>query len=342
MTQLLSAMRVLRVDAQRPDRGVLREASELLRAGGLVAFPTETVYGLGAHALDPAAVRRIYDVKGRPAANPLIVHVAGAAAARALAAEWTSTAEALAIAFWPGPLTLVVRKASSVPDITTAGQDSVGLRVPSHPVALALLDLAGIPVAAPSANLSTQLSPTTARHVERALGDRVDMIVDGGATTVGIESTVVDATGAVPRILRPGMLSEGDIERVVGTVARGGEQAPRTESAPRSPGLMGRHYAPRARVRLFASDERGPALAAAVAALDQSGRVGAMTFTPLGLPLVSEYTMPRDPVTYAQSLYATLHAMDDAHCELVLIELPPETPEWAGIIDRLRRTTILP
>ena len=332
-------MRVIRIDGAAPDYALLREAADLLRAGRLVAFPTETVYGLGAHALDPAAVQRIYDAKGRPSMNPLIVHVATTTAARALAAEWTPTAQSLAEKFWPGPLTLVVKKRDVVPDIVTANHDTVGLRVPAHPVALALLETASLPVAAPSANLSTQVSPTTAEHVRRGLGDRVDLIIDGGPTSVGIESTVVDATGAVPRVLRPGMISHADIERVAGAVAQP-QQSPATESHPLSPGMMGRHYAPRARVRLFRESERAAAVADARATIDQGKRVGAMTFRPLDLELAEEHTMPSNPRAYARELYATLHALDDARCDLVLLELPPESAEWTAILDRLRRTTL--
>lgn len=332
-------MRVVKLGYENPDRGVLREAADLLRAGKLVAFPTETVYGLGAHALDPAAVQRIYDAKGRPSKNPIIVHVADISAARALAAEWTPAADALANAYWPGPLTLVVRKTNAVPDIVTAGQDTVGLRVPAHPVALALLETAKIPVAAPSANLSTQLSPTTAEHVRRALGDRVDLIVDGGPTSVGIESTVVDVTGRLPRILRPGMLSRADVARITGSAAEADAESA-AESAPRSPGAMGRHYAPRARIRAFTETDRQAAIADARRAMDGGQRVGAMTFARIDLPFAMQHVMSPDPSAYARGLYATLHALDDARCDMVLLERPPDTPEWTAILDRIRRTTL--
>lgn len=337
---IFGGMRVARVDATNPDHAVLREAAALLRDGKLVAFPTETVYGLGAHALDPRAVQRIYDAKGRPSINPLIVHVASVAAARALASDWPEWAEVLAQKFWPGPLTLVVRKKEVVPAIVTAGHDTVGVRVPAHPVALALLETARLPVAAPSANLSTQVSPTTADHVRRGLGDRVDLIIDGGPTSVGIESTVVDVTGTVPRVLRPGMISHADIQRAAGAVAAPSSDAPRAEDDPRSPGLVGRHYAPRARVFLFSESDRSAALAEARAYMGDGRRVGAMVFRSLGLGLGEEHAMPANARAYARELYATLHALDDARCDLVLLELPPDTPEWAAIRDRLRRTTL--
>ena len=197
----------------------------MLRAGGLVAFPTETVYGLGADALDPAAVRRIYEAKGRPAFNPIIVHVASIEHARRLARQWPAHATRLAQRFWPGPLTLVVPKDVTVPDIVTAGLDAVGIRVPAHPVALALIRAADLPVAAPSANRFTQLSPTSADHVAQALGDRIDVLLDGGPAQVGIESTVVDLTGPMPRLLRPGMISIASLEEVVGPVERDDRRA---------------------------------------------------------------------------------------------------------------------
>src|SRR5919202_2722131 len=215
-------MPTLPVDPEHPEPEPIARAAAVLKQGGLVAFPTETVYGLGANALDAAAVARIFAAKGRPAYNPLITHVADVAGARRLARHWPESAERLAAAFWPGPLTVVVPKRPEVPDAVTAGLDSVAVRVPAHPVALALLREAALPVAAPSANRSTQLSPTTARHVEQALGDRVDLILDGGPTRVGIESTVVDLTGDVPVLLRPGLLAARDLEPVVGALGAPG------------------------------------------------------------------------------------------------------------------------
>lgn len=317
---------------------MLAEAAALLRAGRLVAFPTETVYGLGANALDEAAVRRIYEAKGRPAFNPIIVHVASADTARALAAEWTAAADALARAFWPGPLTLVVRRAPAIPDIVTAGGDTVGVRVPAHPVALALLREAAIPVAAPSANLSMQVSPTSARHVQRALGggDRVDLLIDGGETRVGIESTVVDTTGGVPRVLRPGMISREAVAGVAGGAS--GPDAAESETATlRSPGLLEKHYAPRARARLFPASDRRTAAGEVAAGVAQGRRVGTMVFRPLEVPGAHEHIMPAAADHYARVLYATLHALDDLGCDVIWIEEPPPGADWAGILDRLRR-----
>ncbi len=327
-------MTVVRVNPDAPDRATLQRAAALLRAGQLVAFPTETVYGLGANALDERAVQRIYDAKGRPAMNPIIVHVANIDAARDLTPEWTDAADALARAFWPGPLTLVVRKSPAIPAIVTAGGDTVGLRVPAHPVALALLHEADIPVAAPSANLSNQVSPTSAAHVLRGLGDRVDLIIDGGDTHVGIESTVVDVTGGVPRVLRPGMLSRESIAEVVGAAH---SPEPHSPGARRSPGMLATHYAPRAPMKVFAKDDRARVSAAVADGVAKSKNVGVMVFTSLHVPGTHERLMPTDATGYARALYATLHALDDLGCDVIWIERPPMAPEWAGILDRVMR-----
>ena len=330
-------MRVLRVSADAPSRAALDEAAELLRAGELVAFPTETVYGLGANALDARAVQRIYDAKGRPGINPLIVHVAGIDQARALSSTWTRVANALAEALWPGPLTIVVEKTAAIPPIVSAGGDTIGLRVPAHPVALALLAAARIPIAAPSANLSNQVSPTTAQHVVDGLGDRVGLILDGGPTTIGIESTVVDATGAIPRILRPGMISREEIARIVGAVESEAPPPPRDAIVPRSPGLLGKHYAPRGAVRLFDTMEADAIAAEARRLLTNGSRIGAMVFTSLGVPGVQEFAMPASAGDYARLLYATLHTLDQAGSDVILVERPSGTDEWSGVVDRLER-----
>jgi L-threonylcarbamoyladenylate synthase len=272
----------------------------LLRAGKLVAFPTETVYGLGANALDEAAVRGIFDTKGRPTSSPLIVHVTGIEMARELAAEWPEKAEFLARKFWPGPLTIIVAKTARVPDIVTAGLPSVGVRMPAHPVAMALLEAAGIPIAAPSANRFTELSPTTAEHVREAFPDILTL--DGGPCAVGIESTVISLAGPVPRILRPGMITQQQIEEVIGPVETG--------AGPESPGQHPRHYSPRTPVIL-----------------------GDPPVTGHGVRL----EMPTDPAQYAEQLYAALHDLDQQGFDWIAIEMPPDTPEWAGVRDRLQR-----
>ncbi len=234
---------VLAVDARAPQPDLIARAAAVLRSGGLVAFPTETVYGLGALALDAAAVRRIFAAKGRPANNPLIVHIADPKDASQVAAEWPDAAERLARRFWPGPLTLVVPRTAGVPDATTAGGPTVAVRVPAHPVALALLRAVGAPVAAPSANRSAELSPTLAEHVLRGLTGRIDLVLDGGPTAGGIESTVLDMTTAPPRLLRPGLIGPAELEAVIGPVGRTG--ATQAGSALPSPGMLPRHYSPR-------------------------------------------------------------------------------------------------
>ena len=328
-------MRTISLDGGAPERRAIDEAAAILRRGGLVAFPTETVYGLGANALDASAVARIFAAKGRPSYNPLIVHVPNEAAARALASEWPETASRLAHAFWPGPLTIVLRKQAVVPDIVTAGLDSVALRVPAHPVALALLRASGLSLAAPSANRSMALSPTTAQHVARSLGDRVDLILDGGPTTVGIESTVVDLRGERPSILRPGLLGAREIEPVVGALAVPTELA--GDAARPAPGMLDRHYAPRAELRLFTATDSA-AIAREVAALAGRGaRVATLVLDARVEEPAEVVRMPNDPAHYAQRLYGTLHDLDEAGYDVVYVERVPNDDRWAGVRDRLER-----
>ncbi len=330
-------MRRLSVDPAAPDPLAIAAAATVLRAGGLVAFPTETVYGLGADALDPAAVRRIFEAKGRPAFNPVIVHVASLEQARRLARRWPADATRLASRFWPGPLTLVVPKEITVPDIVTAGLDAVGIRVPAHPVALALIRAANLPVAAPSANRFTQLSPTSADHVAQALGDRVDLLLDGGPAQVGIESTVVDLTGARPRLLRPGMISVAALEEVVGPLAP--DAAEPAGDAPRlSPGQVERHYAPRAPLVVLTRSQIEE-LADREETEDPNQAVtGALVYTDLRLPTRWHVVrLPERADGYAHGLYAGLHQLDDAGCARIVVELPPSGSEWSAVHDRLRR-----
>jgi L-threonylcarbamoyladenylate synthase len=277
-------------------------AAELLRAGKLVAIPTETVYGLGANALDEAAVRRIFEAKRRPLSSPLIVHVSDIAMARGLAEDWPREAEALAARFWPGPLTIIVPKNSRVPDAVTAGLPSVALRMPSHPLALAVIEAAQLPIAGPSANRFTELSPTTAQHVRDGLGDAVDFILDGGPCTVGIESTVISLAGPKPRILRPGMVSQTQIEEVIGPVESG--------AGAESPGQHPKHYSPRTRI--------------VIGTRPSSGRG-------------TELRLPSDTAAAAETLYRRLHELDQEGYDWIAIDLPPDTPEWAGIRDRIIR-----
>lgn len=324
--------RIVPVSVTRPDPEILAAAGRILREGGLVAFPTETVYGLGTNALDPRGIARIFSAKGRPGYNPVIAHVASVAQARELVRAWPDAAEQLAAEFWPGPLTMVLPKRPHVPDSLTAGAPAVAVRLPAHPVAGALIAAAGVPVAAPSANRSTEVSPTTAQHVARSLGDRVDLILDGGATEVGIESTVVDLTGPLPRILRPGPINAADIEARVGPLG----QRASAEGPLLSPGLHDRHYAPRARVRLFLPEER-PALARESAAVESSGGVVGGMLLGDDLPGRHMLRMPDDPAGYARALYAALHQLDDLECDLIAIELVPDEILWAGVRDRLLR-----
>jgi L-threonylcarbamoyladenylate synthase len=327
-------MAIIQVSPTAPAPGAIARAAALLGQGRLVAFPTETVYGLGANALDPEAVNRIYEAKGRPGYNPLIVHVADAAAARRLVTAWPEAAERLAARWWPGPLTIVLPKSREVPSEVTAGLSTVALRVPAHPVALALLKAAGVPVAAPSANRSGELSPTTAQHVERSLGDRVPMILDGGPTTVGIESTVLDLSDRAPMLLRPGMVTREEIEALIGPVA----MAPKVEdpAEPRaSPGMLDRHYAPKARVVLFSDPSE--AMQAVADARAKGGRVATLyrSMRITGADLQEE--LPNDATAFARDLYGALHRLDQEGVAVILVERLPSDAAWAGIRDRLDR-----
>ncbi len=294
----------------------------MIRAGKLVAFPTETVYGLGANALDSEAVERIYLVKGRPPSSPLIVHVNGIAMACTIVAEWPPEAQLLAERFWPGALTLVLPKQAIVPDCVTAGLPTVGVRVPAHPLALALIGEAGVPIAAPSANRFTELSATTAEHVRRSLGRQVAMILDGGPTRVGIESTVLSLAGAQPMLLRPGMISIGEIESLIGSVGIGGTPE---SGAHESPGLHRKHYSPKTRLLLT---EGG--------VLPATGR-GAYIFVAVQAQAERVVRMPEEPAAYAAKLYAVLHDLDRQELDWIAVERPPETAAWAAIADRLKR-----
>lgn len=323
------------VHAERPDAGVIAEAAEIIRRGGLVAFPTETVYGLGANALDPEAVKRIFDAKGRPSYNPLIAHVLGVAEARETASTWPASAELAASAFWPGPLTLVVPRDPLVPDIVTAGLDTVALRVPSHPVALALLRASGLPLAAPSANRFTEVSPTRAAHVVKGLDGRIDMILDGGPTAVGIESTVLDLSGSEPVLLRPGSISHAALEAVLGPIRTG--RAITGEAARPSPGMTDRHYAPHAELRVL-PPEPGSARAAFVGRAKERGAIVGGLVLGTAVPGIDHpVQMPPDAETYARQLYAALHRLDELGCDVVVADEVPRGPEWAGVRDRLAR-----
>ena len=328
--------------------GEIDRAAQLLRAGRLVVFPTETVYGLGANALDAEAVARIYAVKRRPAASPLIVHVASIAMAKALVAAWPEAADRLAQRFWPGPLTLVLTKSHvgadpfvrpaerskaalssssmTIPATVTAGLPTVALRMPAHPMALALIRAAGVPVAAPSANRFTELSPTTAEHVRSSLGSDVDFILDGGPCQIGIESTVVSLAGPQPVLLRPGGISRTELEQIIGPVAAMPEDVP--AGAYPAPGMHPRHYSPRTLLYLAVNGE-----------LPDRGRRGIYLQHrhPPRRNKVAIRQMPPSAGGYAAALYQALHQADDGNYDWIAVDLPPDTPEWEAIHDRLTR-----
>jgi L-threonylcarbamoyladenylate synthase len=289
-----------------------------------VAFPTETVYGLGANALDAAAVERIFVAKQRPRSSPLIVHVASVEMASEVASIWSEQAEVLARRFWPGPLTLVLPKKPSIPGIVTAGLPTAGLRMPAHPVALDLIRTAGVPVAAPSANRFTGLSPTSAAHVREGLGDAVDLILDGGPAQVGIESTVLSLAGASPVLLRPGMVSREQIEAVIGPV----ETAGRIENgtAHPSPGMHHRHYSPQT-----------PLLVVRDGMLPAAGRGVYLAWSGDPSGPVRTVPMPAEAGAYGSVLYDTLHRLDRERLDWIAVEEPPAGDAWDGIRDRLSR-----
>jgi len=311
------------------DDGGIRMAAHVLASGGLVAFPTETVYGLGADACDGTAVARLYAAKGRPSFNPLIAHVADLAAAERLAV-FNDQARQLAKAFWPGPLTLVLPKAPDcrVADLATAGLDTIALRVPDHPVAQALLTAFGGPVVAPSANRSGHVSPTTAGHVMADLRGKIDLVVNGGATPVGIESTIVACLNGRAILLRPGGLAREAIERVAGPLAHHEREAVAVE-APQAPGMLASHYAPRARIRLEAEDVRpGEALLALGAALPPGAEAAVA---------VRNLSEGGDLVEAAANLFAHLRALDDAGAATIAVMPVPHTGLGEAINDRLAR-----
>jgi L-threonylcarbamoyladenylate synthase len=326
---------VLPVDPHSPDDAVIAQAAVVLRGGGLVAFPTETVYGLGANALNATAVARVFAAKGRPATNPLIVHVPNVETARTLVADWPLLADRLAREFWPGPLTLVVPRLPIVPDAVTAGGSTVALRVPAHPVALALLQSSGLALAAPSANRSTEISPTCAEHVLRGMGDRIDLLLDAGPAAGGLESTVLDVCTVPPRLLRPGLITPAQLAAMAGPIAN---VAATTENAmpPGSPGLMRRHYAPGTPLELVP----GNAMHRVLALVGRGQRVGWIRFPRHDLPTTDSLRiveMPENAADYAARLYAVLHELDRAGLDRIVCELPPATDDWLAIHDRLTR-----
>lgn len=296
----------------------IREAAQYLAEGGLVVIPTETVYGIAADATQPAAVRRVFEVKGRPNENPLIVHVADVTMLETQVAGVPEWVRPLIDRFMPGPLTVVLPKAPEVPDIVTGGLPTVAVRMPQHPVALSVISALERPLAVPSANRFMHVSPTKAEHIDSLIGEAVAMVLDGGPCSIGVESTVVDATSFPPKVLRPGGVSRGMIQEVLGTPL--GEMPPGGER--RSPGMYSRHYAPRAKLLLV-----------------KQIPPGAVGFGFEVEPGPSTVRMPRDPVAYAASLYDVLHRLDQAGVAVILAETPPETPAWEAVHDRLRKAS---
>ncbi len=317
-------------------RAAVRRAVALLRAGDVVALPTETVYGLAANALDPRAVERIYQVKGRPTHNPIIVHVASVQMARRCVAAWPALAGRLAKAFWPGPLTLVLPRARKIPGVITAGGPTVGVRWPSHPFIQAVIRQCGFPLAAPSANPANRVSPTTAEHVRKYLGDRIRLIVDGGPAQIGIESTVLDVSVAPPRLLRPGMIHERALLAVTGRLAVGASE---NSEVLRSPGLLKKHYAPRAKLVVWRWKNEAELRARSAACGVRSSKIHLIAHTriPAGEGWGRVSVIPHDAVAFARAIYAELHQGDEAGAELIAVEALPDAPEWKAIADRLHR-----
>jgi L-threonylcarbamoyladenylate synthase len=318
----------------------VRRAAELLRAGQVVALPTETVYGLAANALDAQAVAKIFEIKARPSANPVIVHVADLQMAKRCARIFPPLAEQLAKAFWPGPLTLVLPRAEAIPKIVTAGGETVGIRWPSHPLIQAVIRECGFPLAAPSANLSNQISPTNAAHVHKQLHGKVPVIVDGGQCAVGIESSVLDLTVAPPQILRPGMIhAESLVAAGMPAVAHGPSSG---TSVLKSPGQLKKHYSPKAKLlvlswsndnELKSKIQNSPALRGKI----QNCHVIAHACIPSAEPFARVCVIPHDAEAFARAIYAELHRCDEEGAQTIVVEVPPDAPEWSGIADRLRR-----
>ncbi len=321
-------------DILPPTKATIARAVDHLARGELVAFPTETVYGLGADAGNADAVRAIFAAKGRPADHPVIVHVAEAHAIAWWARDVPAAAQRLAAAFWPGPLTLILPRTAHAADVLTGGQDSIGLRVPSHPVARELLRafaaVGGTGIAGPSANRFGRISPTTPQHVADDLRDRVALIVDGGACAVGIESTIVAFRGGVPVLLRPGGIPAEAIERLLGRALLAPDAA-----APRASGTLASHYAPRTPTRLVA----GAGFAATIATLPQPVAVLAHAAARPAHFHGAWLAAPADPVAYAHDLYASLRTLDAAGAATIAVERVPDAPAWAAVRDRLARAS---
>ncbi|SPE60842.1 Sua5/YciO/YrdC/YwlC family protein [Verrucomicrobia bacterium] len=341
MPPSISQAEVLPTHTPELFEAAVRRAAQLLREGQVVALPTETVYGLAANALNAEAIALIFKIKGRPAYNPIIVHVASNQMARQCTLGWPAVAEKLARAFWPGPLTLVLPRAAVIPPAVTAGGPTVGVRWPSHPFIQAVIRECGFPLAAPSANLSSQLSPTDPEHVRKFLGDKIPLIVDGGPSQVGIESTVLDVSVSPPQVLRPGMIDATALLATTGELSGEAGGAPR---APKSPGLLRRHYSPKARLVLVSWQDSAELRAQALQFHVPAARVHVISHTriPSGAGFGRIVVMPHDPAAYGRALYAELYRCDEAGAKLILVEPPPQTSEWHAIADRLGRAASVP
>jgi L-threonylcarbamoyladenylate synthase len=321
-------------------RAAVVRAVKLLRAGEVVALPTETVYGLAANALDEKAVAKIFQIKGRPENNPIIVHVAGNEMARSCVTSWPELAGKLSKSFWPGPLTMVLPRAKIIPQIVAANGETVGIRWPSHPFIQAVIRECDFPLAAPSANLSNQISPTNAEHVRAQLAGKISLIVDGGQSQVGIESTVLDLTVSPPRILRPGMIHAESLAAVVGEFRiQNSESRIKAEGTLRSPGLLKKHYSPKAKLVVLNWNDEADLRIQLITHHSSliTCFVIAHTIIPSAENFADVSVMPHDAEAFARALYAELHRCDAAGAELIVVEAPPDLPEWSGIADRLRR-----
>ena len=334
----------VRIDPHNIDGSSLKEAAELLRQGQLVALPTETVYGLGASALNPQACKRIFEVKGRPQDNPLIVHVSDLAMAQKLVTNWSPQAEACAAKFWPGPLTLVLEKTSLVPEAVSGGLKTVAIRMPKHPVALELIRLAGVPVAAPSANLSGKPSPINGEHVWKDLKGKIPLILDSGSCAVGVESTVLDLSGEIPTILRPGGITKEQLEEVLGEV---GVDKPSGHQAPKAPGMKYRHYAPEGELTLLLGEREN-----IIRKMSEEIQKGHSRLKKVGIlctlesaPLLQVHRpellyvlgSEKRPEDIAGNLYEGLRLCDELGMDIILAEGVPENGLGLAIMNRLRK-----
>ena len=320
----------------------VQRAAARLRSGEVVALPTETVYGLAANALDSRAVSEIFRIKGRPAHNPIIVHVASLEMAERCVEKWPVLADRLAAAFWPGPLTIVLPRSKEIPDLVTAGGPTVGIRWPAHPFIQAVIRECGFPLAAPSANLSNHVSPTNAAHVRRQLGEKISLIVDGGQSQIGIESTVLDLTALPPRVLRPGMVHGPALSAVIGDVS-GADDGPVPESALRSPGLLKKHYSPRAKLVIleWKNDADLRRQLAGRNVYLKTSHVIPHSVVPSAEGFGRVSVVPHDAEAFARALYAELHQCDEAGAELIVVEALPAGDEWRAIADRLKRAAAI-